>query len=185
MARRQHRTISTVVEWGIELALIADGLGAMPKIPEVLNLEDGRQIEHFELQLSLLDKLWAPHPWERLQRFLKYAPNLMSFDETVIWSKIQELPQLWDNGKLNNQLLKAAWSLFETYAEDYEMNDFDQAEFDRIVGSLRKPNKSVVIAQEPVVVDCNDTDAVSKVTKHYENAVNQILGDDDEPDNYE
>jgi hypothetical protein len=141
MARRQHRTISTVVEWAIELALNADGLGRIPTKPEILNLEDGREIEVTELGLSLLDKLWAPHPWQRLQRFAKFAPNLMSFEENLMWSKIEEIDVFQESGKLNNELLQLAWPLLSEYAEGYDHDaQFDMDQLSQLVTNwhLRK-----------------------------------------------
>jgi hypothetical protein len=130
MARRQHRSVTGVVEWAIDQALLADGIARPPAIPEVICLENGAKVDALKFHLSLLDKLWSPSESTRLVNFAKYAPELLSFEEKLIWEKIQDEPFFYMNDELDNVLIKAAWDLLEEYGEGEE---FDQEAFTILV----------------------------------------------------
>ena len=118
MARRQHRTITGVIEWAIELAARTDGINIPPPgVPEVYEMENGAKVNVSKIQKSLLDKLWSPCEAKRLVNLAHWAPSLMSFEEKIIWEKIQEMPLLYLNGELDLELIKKAWGLLKEYGD--------------------------------------------------------------------
>jgi hypothetical protein len=118
-ARRHRRTLSSFVEWAVEKAL-----GDV-----VLDSGD-------DWHTSLLDgapKLWAIHPAERFLRLAQQFPELMSYEEEVIWNAIQSLEALnsWkdadgknhvqivtfrSNNKPDVETVKNCWKQLVAYA---------------------------------------------------------------------
>lgn len=161
MARRQHRSVTGVVEWAIDQALQIDGIGHPPSKPEVLCLDNGAKVDIEKFTLSLLDRLWSPNEAKRLVNFGKYAPNLMSFEEKLIWEKIQdELIFHNENGTLDGNLIKKAWGLLEDYGEG---EDFDQEAFDILAEQRRKEKSSAVNAANNDIT-LKDDDSEEEIT---------------------
>lgn len=74
-ARKQRRSMANFVEWAIEQAL-------------------GRVMLVDTNDLSILDesdKLWDLEPSDRFIKLAKNYPNLLTYEEQLIWKAIQEL----------------------------------------------------------------------------------------------
>lgn len=87
LARKQHRTISGVVEWAIARALESDELGQAKTettASQSIKGPDGEGVPFTITYMPLLERLWAPHESERILNLSKHAPNLLSFEEEVI-----------------------------------------------------------------------------------------------------
>jgi hypothetical protein len=80
-ARIQRRTVSSFIEWAVEQALSR------------VNLPDLTQGEiSIESAASIL---WDPDEADRLARLGFYYPELLTYDEQVLWKLIQECEALW------------------------------------------------------------------------------------------
>jgi hypothetical protein len=82
VARRQHRNLSEVTSWAIEQALINQpegarslGLGEFPKA---------------------VDALWSPYESDRLVLLAQKRPDLMTYEEDVIWRFIKDDDRYWN-----------------------------------------------------------------------------------------
>lgn len=81
VARKQHRNLSEVTSWCIEQALINQpegaqslGLGEFPKT---------------------VDVLWSPYESDRLVLLAIQRPDLMTYEEDVIWRFIKDDDRYW------------------------------------------------------------------------------------------
>jgi uncharacterized protein (DUF1778 family) len=80
-ARRQRRTVSSFIEWAIEHAL-----------SDVILGEDARGLVNVDLAAFLL---WDPHEADRFAKLALYYPELLTYDEEVLWKLIWECEVLW------------------------------------------------------------------------------------------
>ena len=80
-ARKQRRTVSSFIEWAIERALSNVILG-----------EDPDQVIDLDLASATL---WDPDEADRFAKLALYYPDLLAFDEEVLWKLIQECEALW------------------------------------------------------------------------------------------
>lgn len=74
-ARRQRRSLTSFIEWAVEKALA-----------EVTVRQEG------DWKTSLLDvapKVWAIEPSQRLLNIAQELPDLLSYDEELIWNAIR------------------------------------------------------------------------------------------------
>ena len=81
-ARRQRRTVSSFIEWAIEQAL---SLVMLPGDPSS---------EPIDLEYASI-VLWDPDEADRLAKLGLYYPDLLTYDEQVLWKLIQECEALW------------------------------------------------------------------------------------------
>lgn len=137
-ARKQHRTVSSVLDWAIERALL-DDIAAPEVVHKKITHPDGTIEEWDEMQPSLLQKLWSEHEYERLLNFAKYAPDLMSYEQKSIWALIKTNDQLWNGGDVNPIFLKACWDVL---VESVDLGNFDEAKFDAVAESTMKKLKA-------------------------------------------
>lgn len=82
VARKQHRNLSEVTSWCIEQALINQpegakslGLGEFPKT---------------------VDALWSPFQSDRLVLLAIKRPDLMTYEDDVVWRFIQDDDRYWN-----------------------------------------------------------------------------------------
>jgi len=80
-ARRQRRTVSSFIEWAIEKTL------------SLVILDEGTQGAS-DLELASV-VLWDPDEADRLAKLGLYYPDLLTYDEQVLWKLIQECEVLW------------------------------------------------------------------------------------------
>jgi hypothetical protein len=68
MARKQHRTLTLVVEWALQQAILdpAQGLG------------------------DILDKVWDPMEPDRFVKMALHCPELLTYEEQLLWKMICE-----------------------------------------------------------------------------------------------
>src|SRR5262249_43228067 len=79
-ARRQRRTVSSFIEWAIEKAL------------SLVILDEGTQ-RAIDLDLASAI-LWDPHEVDRLAKLALYYPDLLTYDEEVLWTLLEECEAL-------------------------------------------------------------------------------------------
>lgn len=72
LSRKQYRTLSSVVEWAINNALLDEDQG----VPQ-------------------LDHIWDVEDADRLVKLALYHPNLLNYEEQVIWKLICENGYFW------------------------------------------------------------------------------------------
>jgi len=72
LSRKQYRTLSSVVEWAINDAL--------------RNEEEG---------IGDLDAIWDIDDADRLIKLALYKPNLLNYEEQVIWKTVRENAYFW------------------------------------------------------------------------------------------
>lgn len=68
LARKQHRNLSSVVEWAVMEAIRNKQTGLLDK----------------DNKLNLLDKLWHIEEMMRMELLKKHNPELLTFEEEVI-----------------------------------------------------------------------------------------------------
>lgn len=91
LARKQHRTLSSVIEWAIDKALRQpeDGLWFTYLIPG----DDER--EPFEEERFLLEQVWDPEEADRLVKLAIFYPSLLSYEEEMVWKLICSESIFW------------------------------------------------------------------------------------------
>lgn len=81
LARKHKRTLSSVIEWSIFNALNSqDGLN---------NIIDG-------IDVNILELVWDVEQPDRIIKLAIYCPNLLSYEEEVIWKLIKENNFFWN-----------------------------------------------------------------------------------------
>src|SRR5215475_1639204 len=80
-ARKQRRTVSSFIEWAIERAL-----------SDVILAVDADEVVNLDLASALL---WDPDEADRLAKLALYCPDLLTYDEEVLWKLIEECEALW------------------------------------------------------------------------------------------
>jgi hypothetical protein len=78
-ARKQRRSLANFIEWSIEQAL-----GSV----KLVEFEDGL---HNRSVLDEANKLWDLEPSDRLIKLAKNHPDLLSYEEQLIWKAIFEV----------------------------------------------------------------------------------------------
>jgi hypothetical protein len=82
-ARKQRRTVSSFIEWAIDQALylvdwpIDDEIGPPAKL------------------MDAAPRLWDPDEADRFARLALYYPDILTYDEQVLWKLIEECEALW------------------------------------------------------------------------------------------
>jgi hypothetical protein len=83
LSRKQHRTLSSVVEWALEKAMQdkIEGLWANKK--------------YSEEKVYILDEVWDIDEPDRLVNLAFEFPNLLTYEEEVLWKLIRENGFVW------------------------------------------------------------------------------------------
>lgn len=85
-ARKQRRTLSSFIEWAVERAL------------DQVYLSEYNQYEQGPTSVSLAEKqyhLWDVDEAERGVRLALNYPDLLTFDEQLVWKLVSECGVLW------------------------------------------------------------------------------------------
>lgn len=115
LSRKQHRTISSVVEWAIERAIQDSQEGLWSR-----NVEE-----------NILDHVWDIDESDRLANLAISSPTLLSYEEEVLWKLIKENGAVWkghfnadgeytwsvSREALNREILRKHWETFKEVAE--------------------------------------------------------------------
>jgi hypothetical protein len=74
LARRQHRTLTSVIEW-------------------IVN----RSFEHGALAdvAAVLEQTWSPYESDRVMRLAKRFPQYLSYEEELLFKFIESRPEFW------------------------------------------------------------------------------------------
>ncbi len=78
LMRKQHRTLTSVVEWALQHAI------NMPKQGLIETNSDG-------VETNLLQKLWDIDEKTRIRKIAQYYPELLTFEEEVWLNAEKEL----------------------------------------------------------------------------------------------
>jgi hypothetical protein len=80
-ARKQRRSLANFIEWAVEQAL-----------SKVMLVETGDfNGQYDKCVLDEASKLWDLEPSDRLIKLAENYPDLMSYEEQIIWKAIQEI----------------------------------------------------------------------------------------------
>ncbi len=82
-ARKQRRTVSSFIEWSVEQTL------------SQVELTMADNETHDPVARAAL-WLWEPHEADRLAKLALYYPDLLTYDELVVWKLIEECEGLWN-----------------------------------------------------------------------------------------
>lgn len=121
-ARKQRRTLSSFIEWAVERAL------------DQVHLSENNDYETGPTSVALAQKqshLWDVDEAERSARLALNYPELLSYDEQVVWKLVTECGYLWrgsykgrdatwrwsvDEQSLVRERLKEHWATFKQVA---------------------------------------------------------------------
>ena len=117
-ARKQRRTLSSFVEWVIAEA-----------VPHVILYEDPRGEKETRTIGEEQDTLWDVEEGERLVRLGSIHPNLLTYDEQILWKLVRENGYFWKGkskdgewtweffyGQLHTTRLRKYWELIKAVA---------------------------------------------------------------------
>ena len=91
-ARKQRRTVSSFIEWAIENSLHS-----------IVLRESSDYNGHIEENLGdNAETLWDPDEPDRIAKLGLHYPELLTYDEQVLWKLIRECGPLW-RGKYDQQ----------------------------------------------------------------------------------
>jgi hypothetical protein len=83
-ARTQRRTLSSLIEWAVEFAL------------KTIKMRDPRFFNDPDITLSeALDLVWDVDETDRFLKLAMYYPELLTFEEQVLWKLIRENGYVW------------------------------------------------------------------------------------------
>jgi hypothetical protein len=111
-ARKQRRTVSSFIEWAIEQTLSLVQLPPLDDTSPPIDLVDAST------------RLWDPDEADRFAKLGFYYPDLLTYDEQVLWKLIQECEALWlvdfdkRNGFMGYQLEE--WLLYPALRKHWE-----------------------------------------------------------------
>ena len=131
-ARKQRRSLANFMEWAIELGLKETDLD-----------------HDYQIKISVWDKsahLWDVDGADRLANLAFIAPELMTYDEQILWKVICETGHMWkgrrdsngdwqwktDAGSLVHERLRQYWDDFKKVASG-------EAERDTLPKTSKKP----------------------------------------------
>ncbi|MGF6470143.1 hypothetical protein [Paraburkholderia youngii] len=107
-ARKQRRTVSSFLEWAAEQAINEVTIGTKvfedePGFPRTEDVSAG----------DWADLLWDVDRPDRLAKLGQHFPELLTYDEQIIWKRIQEDAEVWHGGaQLDFPLMRSRWARY-------------------------------------------------------------------------
>lgn len=120
LSRMQRRSLTSLVEYTIN-----------QKLREYLVIDEPQKSSLFKDKVyeegCILDDIWADDEVMRLILLLDFAPQLLTFEEGLVWKLIQDNAIYWI-GKLKEKESKYIWdtSDLSTLRIDFVRHDFDK-----------------------------------------------------------
>jgi len=126
-SRSQRRTLSSFIEWAIEESLSKVLVYEPPD--NVCNPTEDDYLNERGYLLGAAEVLWDVDEADRFAQLAIRYPELLTFDEQVLWKLIRESKTLWEGGKLpknkfevkaenfNFQMLRKYWDEFVAVAQ--------------------------------------------------------------------
>ena len=126
-ARVQRRTVSSFVDWAVTEALKGIDIG-ITRVPVPLTAQErllSRTLFEPERRFTtepvkLLDAavdLWDPNEADRFVLLARAYPELLNYDESLLWKVIEQCPAVWDDKqRLNVKLLREHWDTLKAVA---------------------------------------------------------------------
>lgn len=116
-ARKQRRTISSFIEWAIELA--------------IRQVDVAPSEEHVTTVDEAVMNVWDVEEPDRMVKLAAYYPQLLSYEEEKIWKIIREYQPFWDGSGIklgadviNIDLLRCNWETLQNIvAGEATIND--------------------------------------------------------------
>ena len=90
VARKQRRTLSSLIEWAIEKAVATEVINPDPITGEG------------DTAIQALAKIWDVAEGDRFVKFAEKYPELLNFDEEYLWKIIKETPYFFENVFIDN-----------------------------------------------------------------------------------
>lgn len=116
LARKQHRTISSIVTEAIERTIKeANGLTVL-----ISPMAGEAQERAF-----IPDKAWDPREPDRLVKLARLDTNLLDYEEEFRWRIIGETKRYWRAGEPNFELIRQEWAAICEAASE-QMKTFGQ-----------------------------------------------------------
>jgi hypothetical protein len=131
LSRMQHRTLSDVVNWAIESIMRDRQRGLFDK----------------ETGVNMLEQAWEPHLADRIIKLAVLYPNLLNYEEELLWKLIQEHEVFWKK-HFQASLSTPEQSKAEVWDVVHSSLRFDllRAHWDSLKSSLNDP-----VAQEKLL----------------------------------
>lgn len=110
LARKQHRTLTTVVEWALTRALEDEKEG----LTKYVNVGDA-EFNHY---INILQEVWDPWEADRFVNLAMCCPELLSYEEELVWKVIKETKVFWpsSDNKPYFELIRANWDAIQKRA---------------------------------------------------------------------
>lgn len=102
LARKQHRSVSAVVEAALTQALATERASAGSET----SLAD------------VVDSTWSALEAQRVLRLATDFPNLLSFEEEQTVELIRSLPGTWETGRPRRGLVELLWPIVKQHLQD-------------------------------------------------------------------
>jgi hypothetical protein len=101
-ARKQRRTLSSFIEWAIEQALEMS-----------VNVGPGCRID---------DSLWDVYEVDRFMKLVASCPELLTYEEQVLWKAIYENDYFWE-GSIKDRRLPENWCLHDVLVNTVRLRE--------------------------------------------------------------
>jgi hypothetical protein len=106
-ARKQRRTVSSFLEWAAEQAVNEVTIGTKvfedePGVPRIDDVSAG----------DWADLLWDVDRPDRVAKLGLNFPELLTYDEQIIWKRIQEDGEVWEGAELVFPLMRSRWAKY-------------------------------------------------------------------------
>jgi hypothetical protein len=113
LSRKQHRTLSDVVSWAINQALMDESQGLIDKA-------SGENI---------LDTAWEPYEADRLIKLVCFYPSLLDYEEELIWKFVQEVRLFWRGPnksmfEIQEKIKKEGWNFVSENIRYHLLRDY-------------------------------------------------------------
>ncbi len=123
-SRVQRRTVSSFIDWAVTEALKGVDLGTRRVSVEgyIENIGDPPSYRDEPIKLTEeFRKLWDPNEADRLARLALNYPDLLNYDESILWKLIAGCPAVWHGPndtleKLDLRVLRKYWDTFKAVA---------------------------------------------------------------------
>ena len=99
LARKQRRTLSSVVEWAILRSVNSE-----EGLEEFFTDREGDNVKR-----NLLTVTWAIEEPERIAKLAFNAPNLMTYEEEVLWQAAKDSGLVWKGHYKNKEWEWSPW----------------------------------------------------------------------------
>lgn len=157
LSRKQHRTLTSVIEWAVELALTDPNNGLWH------NKSRGTFVVEPDF---ILEKVWDPSESDRFIKLAVHYPYLLSYEEEVLWKNIKEESLLWKSNwsafVIEDRIAEQGWE----FAQDYFRFDVFRAFWTDLKAMFEeKEDKNLVRQQMAQYISSQEHEKAQKAQK--------------------